>query len=109
MKSWQIDDFIRSDRNLSNAVERAKSVFEEVLGAKSQSVDAQWKLSELHGKRVLELTISDWRWPKGVQSVFDPSDLESRSEMRSRFGILWGDLLQQWSHQLIGELLKEAV
>ena len=110
MKSWIVDDAIREDAELTASIDRSRELLEDVIGpSNAPLVDAGWSLSVTRGKKIANLTLSDWTWPSGVQAHFEPNDLASRAEVRSRFIRLWGDLLQERNHRQIRELLQEGV
>lgn len=110
MKSWVLDDSVRDDPALAAIIEQSKGMLEKIVGPHSAPlVDARWSASADRGKPIVTLTLSDWTWPTGVQAQFEPNDLASPSQMRSKMSWLWGDLLQERNHQQIRDLLQEVV
>jgi hypothetical protein len=110
MKSWVLDDSIRDDPSLATTIEQSKGLLEDIVGLRSAPlVDARWSAMADRGKKIVTLTLSDWTWPTGVQAQFEPNDLASPSQMRTKISWLWGDLLQERNHQQVRELLQEGV
>jgi hypothetical protein len=77
---------------------------EEVLGDSAPDVSAEWdRADDALGRAVITLRLSDFSG--SAISVFEPKELESPSQMRSRFLRLWSDLLQIRTRRQLQELI----
>ena len=73
--------------------EQAVKALEEVIGESASPVTAEWDQGEDSlGRSVIILRLSDFSG--SVTGVFEPKEFERLSDLRQRFRLLWGDLLQ---------------
>ncbi len=102
MKEVVIPDAIRSDQAILALVEQATRLLETELGPSADLVKVEWSAELEGGRRVLDLTLSDWTG--AVQAQFAPDELKNQAHAQVRLHMLWGDLLQVRSHEQLRKL-----
>jgi hypothetical protein len=104
MKKIQIDEEIRNDQKLLADVLRVTELLEEEIGPASNEISTKWSVELTPLERLLKVEISDGQLSS--RSAFSESGLSliSRAGMRLSLNRLWGNLLQDRSHQQMAKL-----
>jgi hypothetical protein len=107
MKDVVYTDRAKEDPKDYAALQAITEILETVAERSSDTVTAEWdRTTDAHGRPVFVLRLSDW---SGVASaIFTPKDLEPTNLLWARLYRLWGNLLQNRSHLLIGEMAAAA-
>jgi hypothetical protein len=86
-------------------LQQATQCLEEVLGPSSGQVNVDWALTkDAKGRAVYTLRLSDQSG--SVTDQFGPDELRCGRPLRYRLNRLWGDLLQERSHQQLRRLTE---
>lgn len=94
----QMQETLRSRRDLTEGIERANRILEDELGESAKLVSAEWSLvKDAQGRELILLTLSDFTGD--THTVFAPEEFKRASSLRGHLYRLWGDLLQGRSHK----------
>jgi hypothetical protein len=105
MKEIVYQPGIRQVNELFSLVQQASAYLDSVVGRSADLVSAEWDRGEdAQGRAVVTLRLFDETG--SVTGIFDPKELESPSQVRSRLLRLWGKLLQIQSHKQLEELMS---
>ena len=103
MKEVVISDEIRNDPEALSTVEQATQVLQSLQGPSAASVTAEWSVGrDENDRRVIGLKLSD---PMAeVHDHFTLEELKNRERAKSRLNWIWGDWLQERSHEDLKKL-----
>jgi hypothetical protein len=107
MKEVLYTDRAKQDPKEYAALQAVTEILEQVAARSGESVTAEWdKTTDPHGGPAFVLRLSDWSGT--ASAVFAPQDLTVTNLLWARLYRVWGDLLQNRSHRLIGEMTAAA-
>lgn len=90
-----LDEAIRSDPELTVAVERTTPLVLEELGRASERVSIEWGLErDEQDQPLLRLTLNDREIEIARSAEFKPTDLSNEIRFSSRVNWLWDSVLQ---------------
>jgi hypothetical protein len=105
MKTLSVDESVRTDPKLADAVLVATGIVEEELGNSAEQVEVSWRLThDQRGRPIVVLRLSDWTG--SVDGNFSPDELKDTELLGRRVVRLWGDLLQVRSREQMKALAK---
>src|SRR6266542_2870007 len=95
---------IDSDPILGPRVRQANKMLKDIIGTTADQVSIHWDLQDANGRRSVYLTLADYTGARLPPAPFRQEDLLNEGILKARFHRLWGDLLQQRSHQQLIQL-----
>ncbi|TMQ29458.1 MAG: hypothetical protein E6K70_25650 [Planctomycetota bacterium] len=98
-----ISGAIESDGVVGPQVRRASEILRQIIGPTGDLVSANWSLARDASKRAIALVLSDFTGAH-VEAKFAPDELANEEQLHARFYKIWGDLLQDRSHQQLNQL-----
>lgn len=102
--SLSISGAIDSDPILGPRVRRASQSLEEIIGPTAKSVTGGWRLaSDANNHQLVVLDLTDATGAH-VETRFTPDELAHQGRTVARLYKIWGDLLQDRSHQQLNQI-----
>jgi hypothetical protein len=100
----EISNEVLDDPQLRSRVEQANQLLEEIIGPAAGSVTVKWSRDIPKGRwDFINLDIFDSTGARGT-TPFAPGELTREDYLRARLYRVWGDLLQDRSHQQLNVL-----
>jgi hypothetical protein len=103
LKEIVVADTIRGDPVLATAVERATQALLRNVGPTGAEVGAYWE-REQNGTGIPKLVLTLRHPTTTVAARFTPEELTANPDLEWRLNRLWGDFLQQLSHEYLKSL-----
>jgi hypothetical protein len=95
---------INSESELGPLIQRAYQKLVDVIGPTAESVSAEWDIErDAKDRPVIRLDLSDFT-KAHARARFAPDELADERRLSDRLYKIWGDLLQDRSHQQLNHL-----
>ena len=100
----ELDPSLQAHPDLLKAIQDSRQTLEDALGETAKLATAKWRVGADAGRQIVILNLSDYTWPKGVETRITPADFQDKPYLWRRFYGLLGELIHAHLVQTVGEL-----